>query len=396
MFCSRGETGSGKSFIAQSMPGLLLDKYNDPDIPFDPEDAHRNPAVTFIQANCASLPRELADSLLFGAVKGSYTSRDTTGIGLLEAAGDGILFLDEVGDLPPATQGKLLLALENKEFCKLGSVETVKLKCRIIFGTNLDLQEATVVWDRTGGERGFRKDLLYRINSCSMSLPSIREPIRRDSSGTLLELSRDFIEREIAGRGEAFNLTLTTGAADLLRTALADGKYTWPGNFRDLRSLFERLKTKAMTVTSKAPPSFRNDTGGDSIMNNDEIINRYKSVVGDADPQKVAGQKASVLGRIGGTSVFGNILDTIRLSYDLIADSVAGKYKGVSAATIALLAGGLAYLALPIDLIPDLIPIAGWMDDVAVLTWIFAQCRTELSRYKKYRKTRLTHDDGSM
>lgn len=121
-------------------------------------------------------------------------------------------------------------------------------------------------------------------------------------------------------------------------------------------------------------------------MNNDEIINSYKSFVGDTNPSDVSAQKSSTISKIGGTSVFSGIMDNISLAYDLISDSISGSYKGVSAATIALLTGGLAYLALPVDLIPDFIPIAGWLDDVAVLTWIFAQCSGELARYKRSRK----------
>ena len=81
-------------------------------------------------------------------------------------------------------------------------------------------------------------------------------------------------------------------------------------------------------------------------------------------------------------------MDDITLAFDMISDSLSGAYKGVSAATVALLTGGLAYLAMPIDLIPDFIPIAGWLDDVAVLSWIFAQCGNELSKYKRNRKSK--------
>lgn len=121
-------------------------------------------------------------------------------------------------------------------------------------------------------------------------------------------------------------------------------------------------------------------------MNNDEIINGYRSFVGDSTPTEVAEQRASTLDKIGSASAFSGILDTISLAYDLISDSLSGAYKGVSTATIALLTGGLAYLALPIDLIPDFIPLAGWLDDVAVLSWIFAQCSEELAKYKRSRK----------
>lgn len=254
----QGETGTGKSYIAKCMPSILDAKYNGHDVPFDTKDIERHASTRFIQVNCASLPKSLADALLFGAVAGIYTGRDKTGKGYLEEAADGILFLDEVGDLPTETQGKLLLALENKQFSKLGSVEPIPLKCSIIFGTNADLEDATRLYEKTGGDKGFRKDLLYRINSCTMYLPPIRERIQKDESGALTVLAAEFIEKEIAFRCNEFSVLLTNGATRILRTALTDGKYTWPGNFRDIRSLFQRLKTQAMTECGNTATSMRN------------------------------------------------------------------------------------------------------------------------------------------
>lgn len=122
-------------------------------------------------------------------------------------------------------------------------------------------------------------------------------------------------------------------------------------------------------------------------MDIDKIINSYQSKVNaeDAAPERVAQEKDKTLDKIKNASALSGLLDNIRTAYDMISDSVTGKYKGVSKSTLALLAGGLAYLALPIDLVPDFIPVAGWMDDAAVLTWIFKRCADEFQKYKDFK-----------
>ena len=122
-------------------------------------------------------------------------------------------------------------------------------------------------------------------------------------------------------------------------------------------------------------------------MDIDKIINSYQSKVSaeDAAPEKVAQEKDATLDKIKNASALTSLLDNIRTAYDMISDSVTGRYKGVSKSTIALLAGGLAYLALPVDLVPDFIPVAGWMDDAAVLAWIFKRCADEFQKYKDFK-----------
>ena len=104
-------------------------------------------------------------------------------------------------------------------------------------------------------------------------------------------------------------------------------------------------------------------------MDIDKIINSYQSKVNAADaaPEKVAQEKDKTLDKIKNASALSGLFDNIRTAYDMVSDSVTGKYKGVAKSTLALLAGGLAYLALPLDLVPDFIPVAGWVDDAAVL-----------------------------
>ena len=107
----------------------------------------------------------------------------------------------------------------------------------------------------------------------------------------------------------------------------------------------------------------------------------------DAKPEDVDKTKGATLDKIHDVSVLAGLLDNIRTAYDMVSDSVTGKYKGVSRSTLALLAGGLAYLALPIDLMPDLIPVAGWVDDAIVLGWIFARCADEFNKYKRLKSS---------
>ena len=125
-------------------------------------------------------------------------------------------------------------------------------------------------------------------------------------------------------------------------------------------------------------------------MDIDKIINSYRSKVnaGDDNPEKVVQAKDDTLKKVKNVSVLAGLLDNIRTAYDLVSDSVTGRYKGVSKATLTLLAGGLAYLALPIDLVPDFIPVAGWMDDAAVLGWIFTRCADEFKKYRGFKNSR--------
>ena len=124
-------------------------------------------------------------------------------------------------------------------------------------------------------------------------------------------------------------------------------------------------------------------------MDFDKIINSYQSKVNAADaaPEKVAQEKDKTLDKIKNASALSGLFDNIRTAYDMVSDSVTGKYKGVAKSTLALLAGGLAYLALPLDLVPDFIPVAGWVDDAAVLAWIFKRCADEFQKYKDFKSS---------
>ncbi len=124
-------------------------------------------------------------------------------------------------------------------------------------------------------------------------------------------------------------------------------------------------------------------------MDIDKIINAYRSKVNaeDANPQKVAQAKDDTLKKIENAAALSALLGNIRTAYDMISDAVTGRYKGIAKSTLALLAGGLAYLAMPLDLVPDFIPVAGWMDDAAVLAWIFKRCGDEFQKYQGFKSS---------
>ena len=236
-----GETGTGKSFVARSLAKICSDKYDDREACFTEESEVGN-GRGFLYGNCASLPPALADALLFGAVKGAYTGCDRNVEGLIESAGDGILFLDEVGDLPLETQGKLLTALEEKSYYRLGDTgknrELRHVECNIIFGTNRDLDADAQEWETSHGRSGFRKDLLCRINSCHIELTPLRTRLSDTNQGR--EVLDGIVERYCEGVG----LALTDGARrefDLFAC-----RYAWPGNFRDVKHLFENLNVAAL------------------------------------------------------------------------------------------------------------------------------------------------------
>ena len=120
-------------------------------------------------------------------------------------------------------------------------------------------------------------------------------------------------------------------------------------------------------------------------MDIDKIISSYQAHVKDAKPEDVAEKKDATLKKIENVSALAGLLGNIRTAYDMVSDTVTRKYKGVSKSALAFLAGGLAYLALPVDLVPDFIPVAGWMDDAAVLGWIFTRCADEFKKYKEFK-----------
>jgi len=193
-----GESGTGKELVAHAIHDLS-DRASEP----------------FIAVNCGAIPRELIESELFGHEKGAFTGAVGRRIGRIESADGGTLFLDEIGELDPAAQVKLLRALQERSFERVGSSHSVTVDVRIVAATNLDL-------DKRVSEGKFREDLFYRVNVVPVALPPLRE--RRE---------------DIRLIADAF-LGRTTPVKKLTASALAalDG-YNWPGNVRELQNALE-------------------------------------------------------------------------------------------------------------------------------------------------------------
>ena len=174
----------------------------------------------FIKVNCAALNENLLESELFGHEKGAYTGADRTRIGRFEAAHRGTIFLDEIGDIPLATQVKLLRVLEEKEIERVGDHKTIVVDVRIISATNKDL-DALIDQDL------FREDLFFRINVFPLSCPSLAERYE-----DIPQLVQNFIEQNAAKSSKKI-VGLTPEAMEALLT------YSWPGNVRELRNAIE-------------------------------------------------------------------------------------------------------------------------------------------------------------
>lgn len=200
-----GESGTGKELVAKAIHKLSARK-NNPLVP----------------VNCGAIPSELLESELFGHVKGSFTGAISNRLGRFEVANGGTIFLDEIGDMPPMLQVKLLRVLQERQFEPVGSAKTQPVDARIIAATNKDLEEAVK-------NKSFREDLFYRLNVIPIHMPALRE--RKSDIPMLIE---HFAKRFNAEkkRNVRFN---NQEVMDLLL------RYDWPGNIRELENLVERL-----------------------------------------------------------------------------------------------------------------------------------------------------------
>ena len=200
----RGESGTGKELIAHAI------HYNSP-----------RARKSFVKVSCAALPDSLIESELFGYEKGAFTGADTRKKGRFEMAEGGTLFLDEIGEVPPATQVKLLRVLQEREFERLGSTDTVKVNVRLIAATSKDLEKAI-------SEGTFREDLYYRLNVFTIFVPPLRE-----RKADLLLLADHFLEK-LSSEHRKNIKRISTPTIDMLMS------YHWPGNVRELENTLER------------------------------------------------------------------------------------------------------------------------------------------------------------
>src|SRR5207248_8878013 len=219
-----GESGTGKGLVAAAIHFHSLRR----DRPH-------------VAVNCGALPEALLESELFGHMRGAFTSADSNKKGLLEVAEKGTVFLDEIGEMSPVMQVKLLRVLQERRFRRVGGVDEVLADIRVIAATNQDLAKAV-------SDARFREDLFYRINVIPIALPPLRE--RREDIPLLAEhfLAKyaEQMAKPIAG--------ISRGALELLL------QHDWPGNIRELENVIERavaLEATPAILADSLPPSLR-------------------------------------------------------------------------------------------------------------------------------------------
>jgi formate hydrogenlyase transcriptional activator len=199
-----GETGTGKELVARAI-----------------HDSSSRSKRPFIKVNCAAIPATLLESELFGHEKGAFTGAFAQQLGRFELAHQGTLFLDEIGEIPLELQSKLLRALQEQEFERLGSSRTIRVDVRIIAATNRNLKAMI-------DENRFRADLYYRLNVFPLHVPALRD--RRED---IPMLTRYFVQRYARRMGRNIETIPACALAALTN-------YDWPGNIRELQNVVER------------------------------------------------------------------------------------------------------------------------------------------------------------
>ena len=207
-----GESGTGKELVAKAI-----------------HEASPRADEPFVVVNCSNIPSDLLESELFGHTKGAFTGAVAAKKGLFEVADGGSIFLDEIGDLRPETQIRLLRVIQEREFTPLGDTTPAKVDVRIIAATNVDLKEAV----RSGT---FREDLYYRLSVVPIELPALRD--RRED---ILPLAQHFIKKYSDENGREISENMSPDVLSLLET------YYYPGNVRELENIIERAVVIAQT-----------------------------------------------------------------------------------------------------------------------------------------------------
>jgi transcriptional regulator with GAF, ATPase, and Fis domain len=262
-----GETGTGKSLIAREI--------------------HRRSqlrAGRFVSVNCAALPSTLLESELFGHERGAFTDARTTQVGRLELAQNGTLFLDEVGELALESQSKLLRFLQDGEFERLGSLQTVRIAARVVAATNRQLEDEV-------HQGRFRRDLFFRLNVFPISVPPLRE--RRADIPVL-------VAQLVTRIGARYGRTLEV-PPDVMATLQ---RHEWPGNVRELENVLERaviLSRNGVLRLDGLELSGRLEAGSDLL---DDVERRHIvrvldrvgwRIEGESGAARLLGRKASTL-----------------------------------------------------------------------------------------------------
>tara|TARA_B110000902_G_scaffold106442_1_gene125866 strand:- start:9665 stop:11014 length:1350 start_codon:yes stop_codon:yes gene_type:complete len=239
-----GETGTGKEVVAKAIHNNSL-RDNKP----------------FVAVNITAIPSELIESELFGHEKGSFTGANARRVGKFEEAGEGTIFLDEIGEMSINMQSKLLRVLQERELTRVGGNGMVKIKCRVLSATHKDMAEEV----RKGN---FREDLYYRL----LGLPIILPPLRERENDTLL-LARHFMD-EYAKENGVIKLRLTSEAKNKLI------KYPWPGNIRELKAVLELCCVMTDSAEIDAEHITFNSAGSiDSLLQNEMSLEEYKNKI---------------------------------------------------------------------------------------------------------------------
>jgi formate hydrogenlyase transcriptional activator len=230
-----GETGTGKELIARAI-----------------HDRGRRRDRTFVKLNCAAIPTGLLESELFGHEKGAFTGAITQKIGRLDLADQGTLFLDEVGDIPIEIQPKLLRALQEREFERLGSTHTRKVNVRLVAATNRNLEKMVA-------DREFRSDLFYRLNVFPIRIPSLRE--RKEDIPLLVSYFVQKFAKQMQKQIESVPSAVMKGLT----------AWEWPGNIRELENFIERAviltRGKALEVPLTELRKTETEMAVDAVVN---------------------------------------------------------------------------------------------------------------------------------
>lgn len=224
-----GESGVGKEVYARRIHQL------------SPR-GHR----TFLKVNCAALPSELLESELFGYEAGAFTGAVRSKPGMFELCNKGTILLDEIGELPPALQAKLLQVLQDHQFCRLGGRSMITVDVRILAATNIDIRRAL-------STKAFREDLYYRLSAFAIHLPPLRE--RRDD---IVPLLQHFMQRE----GLRMGIVPRQLSSRLIDVCL---QYPWPGNARELENFVKRFLVLDDEDVALAELSTDSEIGGDGF-----------------------------------------------------------------------------------------------------------------------------------
>ncbi|PMP68192.1 MAG: RNA polymerase subunit sigma-54 [Thermodesulfobacterium geofontis] len=238
-----GESGTGKEVLAKYIH--FCSKRKGP----------------FVPINCAAIPEELLEAELFGYEKGAFTGAIKSKPGKFELANEGTIFLDEIGDLSPKLQAKLLRVIQEKQVERLGSERAIKIEVRILAATNKDLEKEVK-------ERRFREDLFFRLNVIPIKLPPLRE--RKED----IPLLAKFFLKRICEREGIEEKTFTPEALEKLIN------YPWPGNIRELENLIERLvilsENNIIGVEDLSLPSLDSKFPvRESLVKEKDILNKY-------------------------------------------------------------------------------------------------------------------------